>query len=115
LSSCGRNPTDVNLKPVIQSLVAFPPSLGPGESTTVVCGAIDRDGDVLVYDWITDGKLIIQGTPPNQPWLYTTSSNRHVFYPDSGVAFTDSARVQCYARDQRGESANRIITIHLHR
>jgi hypothetical protein len=100
---------------VITSLVAVPDSLGPGDSTIVECTAHSLSNLALVYDWVTDARLRISGAPPNQYYLYTTTSNRHVFYTGANYASpTDTAWVQCFVRDLQGGSASRQVNILLH-
>jgi hypothetical protein len=43
-------PYRINHSPVIDSLVAFPDTIGPSDSTVVVCYARDPDGDPLRYE-----------------------------------------------------------------
>src|SRR5262245_64355438 len=64
LSSCGdKTPLEpVNRRPVVESLVAFPTSIAPGDSAVVVCHATDPDGDPLEFDWTSDCRLIKQGS-----------------------------------------------------
>ena len=101
-----------NHRPRLHSLIANPDSLdGSGDSTTVVCVATDPDGDRLVFDWITDARLIIKGVNPNQNHLYNSPNNTQVFYRSAVAAFDDSGWVQCYARDRRGMSASRLIIV----
>ena len=115
LGACVSGPKN-NRRPAIISLTATPDSIGPYDSTTVVCRAQDPDGDVLVYDWITDARLTMQGTRPNEYWLYNTYSNSHVFYPGpTSLGPVDTAWVQCFARDRRGMSDNRTIHFLVHR
>ena len=46
--------------PVISSVVAFPTTLGPGDSTLITVFASDPDGDSLVYDWHAHNGLVIK-------------------------------------------------------
>jgi len=115
LCSCSRSPTQVYTGPQIVTVLATPDTLGPSDSTVVECVAIDRAGDALVYDWVTDARLKIQGVPANRNWLYTTRSNRHVFYTGPVYAYPlDTAWVQCFARDLKGGEDARTINILLH-
>ena len=91
-----------NHSPVINTLVAFPDSIGPSDSTVVVCGAYDMDGDSLVYDWQTDARLDIQGTPTWNKNLNNTRSPSHTFYNANLGSTHDSAWVYCHVRDPRG-------------
>ncbi len=58
-----------NHDPVIRSLTAFPAVIGLTDSVVVICNAVDPDGDTLVYDWISDGRLIVQGAIPSEHFL----------------------------------------------
>jgi len=71
---------------------------------------MDPDGDRLVYDWITDGRLRIRDARPGDHSLYNTQANSMVFYPDFVTSPPDTPWVQCFARDGRGMSDNRIVT-----
>jgi hypothetical protein len=100
---------------VMTSLVATPDTLGPGDSTIVEATAHSLSGLALVYDWVTDSRLRIAGAPPNQYYLYTTKSNRHVFYIGANYASPiDTAWVQCFARDLQGGSTDLQVNILLH-
>jgi hypothetical protein len=89
--------------------------MGPADSTVVVCAAYDPDGDRLVYDWITDARLKIKGNPPNYYRYFNAFSDSMTFYPGPAMVYpTDTAWVQCFARDGRGMSDARIINILVH-
>jgi hypothetical protein len=77
----------------------------------VVCQASDPDGELLVYDWITDARLAIRGVPPGNNSLYGTLESYRVFYQGSVPA--DSGFVQVVARDQRGGFDMRTVFIDL--
>lgn len=102
--SCKDNPIKPeNHDPVITSLAVFPDIIGMQDSAVVICNAYDPDGDTLVYDWITDGRLIIKGAPYfEQHILYNTYENSRIFYPNQTTHPYDSAWVQCFARDRKG-------------
>ncbi len=92
-----------NHDPVIRSLTAFPAVIGLTDSVVVICNAVDPDGDTLVYDWISDGRLIVQGAIPSEHFLYNTIANSHVFYPGGAIRSpVDTPWVQCFARDRKG-------------
>jgi len=113
LGACTGNDTGGpdNHRPVISSVTVFPTVIGLTDSAAVTCFASDPDDDVLVYDWITDGRLTIQGALPGTHFLYNTHTPRRVFYPEYITGPVDTGWVQCYARDGRGMSANRIVNI----
>lgn len=112
--ACVQAPTH-NGRPSLHALTAVPDSIGSADSTTVTCIATDPDGDVLVFDWITDARLKMQGTRPYQYWLYNTHSPVRVFYPGAPTyPVVDTGWVQCIARDGRGMSASRTIYIKVH-
>jgi len=99
-------------RPIISSVVANPSSIGPADSTTVVCTATDPDNDVLVFDFITDARLRPKGALPNDFSILTSHSNSQVFYPGpASLSVIDTAWIQCFARDRRGMSDNRLITV----
>lgn len=115
VAACGDdNPvTPTNRSPVISSLIAFPHAISPTDSTIVICNASDPDGDTLVYDWITDARLRIKGLRDSEHSLYNSSSNSQVFY-QSSTTTSDTAWVQCFARDGRGKSDARVVLIPLY-
>ena len=99
-----------NGRPAILSLTAFPDVASLSDSILVVCQATDPDNDTLVYDWITDGRLNIQGARERNHWLYNTRESFRVFYPNVIYAPVDTVWVQCFARDGRGMSAAQVVT-----
>jgi len=104
-----------NRDPVIAALRAVPDSIGPSDSTSVTCSATDPDGDTLVFDWVTDARLIIKGNPPNQYWLYDTRIGSQIFYAGPSALYpVDTAWVQCFARDRKGGSTEQLIRIKVH-
>jgi hypothetical protein len=115
VGGCADEPTkptkSQNRNPVIQTLIAFPTAIGPGDSTLVMCNATDPDGDALVYDWITDSRLVIQGKQAADHALYDSPSSSHVFYHGPWPGLPDSAWVQCIVRDHKGGADGRLITI----
>lgn len=103
LSSCGvKAPLQpVNRSPVVQSLVAFPTSIAPGDSAVVICVATDPDGDSLVFDWTSDCRLI----KPVLPGEFTAFNRGNTFVVYGGPcarAPLDTGWVSCEARDGRG-------------
>ncbi|MBI5661450.1 MAG: hypothetical protein HZC46_04810, partial [Ignavibacterium album] len=72
------------------------------------CNATDPDGDTLVYDWITDARLRINGAnPPDDRSLFNTFENSRIFYPTTLAI--DTVWVQCFARDRKGKSDAKLI------
>lgn len=112
VGACGNdNPVKpVNRSPVILSLMAYPTAIGPGDSTIVICDATDPDADTLVYDWVTDSRLIIKGKDPADHELFNSPLNLHVFYHGPVTPF-DSAWVECTVRDRKGGAAVRPVRI----
>lgn len=110
---CNDNPVDgksENRSPVILSLTVFPEVVKPNDSLIVICNAMDPDGDTLVYDWITDGRLRIKGT--NNSRLYHTTENSRVFYPKGNINIPiDTLWVQCFTRDVKGGADAKIVLI----
>jgi hypothetical protein len=101
---------------VIDALAALPDTIGPSDSTIVVCSARDPDGDPLVFDWQTDARLNIQGTPTWNKYLNEQPSPRHTFYnANIPNPINDSAWVYCSARDLRGGGFGRHVFIILKR
>ena len=97
---------------MIHGLVAFPDTIGPSDSTIVVCTASDADGDTLVYDWETDARLNIQGT--RNRYLNAQLSSQHTFYnANLPNPINDSAWVYCLVRDRRGGGVGRSVFITL--
>jgi len=117
LAACRRSTApiirDDNRSPTIQSLLAFPARIGPGDSTIVVCQAFDADSDTLVYDWFSDSRLVIKGNAPADHDLYDQPSNSHVFYYGWVSPSDTSAWVQCIVRDHKGGGAGQIVNIAL--
>ena len=117
LSACKRSTAPVirpdNRSPAIQSLLAFPGRIGPGDSIIVVCEAFDADADTLVYDWFSDSRLVIKGNAPADHDLYEQRSNSHVFYYGWVSPSDTSAWVQCIVRDHKGGGVGRIVNIAL--
>ena len=99
----------VNQYPVILSLRVFPNVINRTDSVIVICGAADRDGDTLVYDWETEGRLAVQGAPSGTEFLYNTLDPTRVFYPAYVNSPVDTAWVECCVRDRRGGEACKIV------
>lgn len=92
----------VNRSPVIQSLVAFPTSIGPGDSAIVVCGATDPDGDTLVFDWSSDCRLAKQGDVLGEFTLYERGRSMVVYAGTCSRAPVDTGWISVEVRDHRG-------------
>ncbi len=112
---CDDNPVkSENRNPVILSLTAFPDTIGPSDSAIVICNAMDPDGDTLVYDWYSNGKLRIKGAPTFNDWnLYNTFENWIIIYPKNlNNIPIDTLWIECQARDGKGGgSISEQITI----
>lgn len=101
-----------NHSPVVHGLSAFPDTIVPSDSTVVTCSATDADGDTLVYDWKTDARLNIAGTPTWNKQLNAQLSPQHTFSnADLPNPINDSAWVYCLVRDRRGGGADREVFI----
>ncbi len=115
---CKDNPAKPeNHRPVVISLSASPDTIGVSDSSIIICNATDPDADTLVYDWITDGRVIIAGANPGENALYNTFQNSRVIYPkniNNGHPL-DTLWVQCFARDRRGKDDNRVVRVFLRR
>lgn len=113
LSSCNENPVTVkeNRSPVILSLTVFPDTIGLSDSAIVVCNAMDPDGDTLVYDWITDGRLKIKDGQVDGHVLYNTFENSRIVYAKNvnNRPPIDTVWVQCFARDRKGKSDAELV------
>lgn len=97
-------------RPVISSVVAFPTTLGPGDSTMITVFATDPNGDSLVYDWHPHNGLIIKDWPYGD--LYNTHSPSMVFFRSTTWPHpNDTAFVWCSVRDGRGGSDGRQVLI----
>jgi len=112
--SCNKNnpAKPENHNPIILSLTVFPDVIGISDSAIVVCNAMDPDGDTLVYDWYTDGRLKIKGNPVWQCCIKTnTSENYQILYIDQDTIFQaiDTDWVQVEARDGKGGGDVKLI------
>ena len=91
----------VNRRPVVQSLIAFPASISPGDSAVVVCHATDPDGEPVVFDWTSDCRLIKQGAS-EQFTAYSRGSTLVVYAGACADAPLDTGWVSCHVRDGKG-------------
>ncbi len=94
-----------NHNPIILSLTVFPDVIGLSDSAVVVCNAMDPDGDTLVYDWYTDGRLEFKGNPPWEIGVRSnTNENYQIVFPVQASNFppVDTVWVQVQARDGKG-------------
>jgi hypothetical protein len=94
-----------NRSPVVQSLIAFPATIGPGDSAVVVCQATDPDGDPVVFDWTSDCRLIKQGAT-GQFTAYNRGNVLVVYAGACAYVPVDTGWVSCHARDGRGGGAD---------
>lgn len=111
--ACRKFVTDpIYRRPVISSVVAFPTTLGPGDSTLITVYATDPNGDALVYDWEAFNGLIMKGGVPGVPFLYNTPANSMVFFRSLTWPYAnDSAFVFCSVRDGKGGGDGRLVLI----
>ena len=95
-----------NSSPVVQSLMAFPTTIGPGDSAVVVCTATDADGDTVVFDWSSDCRLIRKGQRSSGgPTDYNRGNVMVVYAGTCASAPLDTGWISCSARDGRGGGA----------
>ena len=114
--ACGHDPVKpvpTNHNPIVSSLVLFPAAIGSSDSAIAVCTASDPDGDSLVYDWISDGRLDLKDAP-RVGYIYSSPRNWQVFYRGTIVAPNDTALIWCYTRDLRGGQAGVLTALILH-
>ncbi len=113
LATCSDDDNPVktqNNSPEILSLDVFPKVIGASDSVIVICNAIDPDGDTLIYDWTTDGRVKIKGAFLNNHWLYHTYENTRVFYPtEYSNTPIDTLWIQCNVRDVKGGDVAEIV------
>lgn len=110
IGACDKYPTrPTNRRPTISSVVAFPTTLGLGDSTLVTVIATDPDGDTLVYDWHTSNGLATPGEHYGS--LYHTSSRSRVFYLAWRPVNYDTAYLWCGVRDVKGGGDEKRIRI----
>ncbi len=115
INSCNNNPATLtvqNRNPIILSVTVFPDTIGPADSAIVICNAWDPDGDSLVYDWITDGRLNLKDVGvPNEHFRFNTHENSQVFYPSQAIRSPiDTPWVEVSARDGIGGSVSKVVT-----
>lgn len=95
----------VDRSPVVQSLLAFPSSIGPGDSAIVMCVATDPDGDQLVFDWTSNCQLLKQGESASSPTVFSRGNTLVVYVGSCAQAPLDVGWVSCDVRDRRGGGA----------
>jgi hypothetical protein len=100
--------------PVISSVVAFPTTLGPGDSTLITINATNPNGGPLVYDWEPYNGLVRKGsTGPYDNTVYHVPSASMVFYRSPTWPYpNDTAFVFCSATDGKGGYATRQVLIY---
>jgi hypothetical protein len=100
-------------RPAISSVVAFPTTLGPGDSTMITIFATDPNGDSLVYHWEPYNGLIIKGSQHDwDNYRFNTQSPSMVFYRSTTWPHpNDTAFVWCSASDGRGGGDSRQVLI----
>ena len=100
--------------PVISSVVAFPTTLGPGDSTLITVYATDPNGDALVYDWEAVNGLVTREGNVERDHFYNTPGNSRVFYYSPAWPHpypVDTAYVFCYVRDGKGGGDGQRVRI----
>jgi hypothetical protein len=90
---------------VVQSLQAFPTTIGDGDSAIVSCFATDADGDTIRYDWFSDCTLKLKGAFGNDYFVNNTAEGKMIVYPGCVTGASDTGRVSCSVRDLRGGGA----------
>src|SRR5438477_11115342 len=115
IGACGgSNPTKpVNHSPIISSIYLFPGTMGSSDSAIVILTATDPDGDSLVYDYVSDGRLRLTDAPC-VGYIYNSPRNSQIFYRGAIVAPYDTALIWCYTRDRRGGQDGHLIALILH-
>lgn len=100
-----------NQSPIILLLSVSPNLIYTQDSAIVLCNAFDPDGDTLVYDWITDGRLKIKEGQGDGHFLYNTYENSRTVYSKSlsNRPDVDTVWVQVFARDRKGKSDFEIV------
>lgn len=102
VGACQEFPTKpLNRNPSINSVTAFPTRIGQGDSLLVTVLASDPDGDTLVYDWYTDGRMRIKDAHLGI-YRFNTLDPTQVFYRSTSVPVDSVAYISCYVRDGRG-------------
>jgi len=91
-----------NHPPRILSVSVIPDSIGLADSSLVICHAVDPDGDILVYDWITHIPLKLAGAAPEDEYLFGTASNTRALYYAGPDSIATSVRTQVFTRDSHG-------------
>lgn len=114
IGACGgSHPTKpVNHSPQISKIYLFPGTMRSTDSTIVIVTASDPDGDSLVYDFVTDGRLRLKDAP-RVGYIYDSPRNWQIFYRGTVAAPYDTALVWCYTRDLRGGQDGRLIAVFL--
>src|SRR5262245_54412688 len=94
-------PVHPNKSPVVQSLVAFPTTIAPGDSAIVVCAATDPDGDTLQFGWSSDCRLL-KGNVSRDLTLYNGDRSLVVYAGTCNRAPVDTGWVSCEMWDSKG-------------
>jgi hypothetical protein len=90
---------------VVQSLRAFPTTIGDGDSAIVSCFATDADGDTVRYDWFSDCRLKLKRAFRDDYFVNNTPVGNMVVYPGCANGAADTGWVSCSVRDSRGGGA----------
>ena len=107
LSGCGAETplAPANHSPVVLSLIAFPTTIGPGDSAIVVCTATDADGDTVVFDWYSDCRLIKQWQGQHDGIMYGAGNTMVVHAGTCVDVPVDTGWISCSVRDGWGGGA----------
>lgn len=88
----------INHPPRIDSVEVIPGPVALFDSVTIICHAVDPDGDSLVYDWFSQTPLWIAGAP-QKVYLYGTTSNERAVYYAGPASSASSVPMQVFARE----------------
>ena len=102
-------PVPRNEPPVVQSLLAFPTTIGVGDSAVVVCSATDPEGETLVYHWSSDCRLLKKGGSGDD--VYSLDRALVVCAGACNRAPVDTGWVYCEVGDRHGEARAGVVRI----
>jgi hypothetical protein len=113
VGACRKTVTDpIYRRPVISSVVAFPTTLGVGDSTMITINATDPNGDPLVYGWDAYNGLVARNVGFDSTHIFPSRSASIVLYRSPSWPSTiDTAFVWCTVSDQKGGIDQRQLLI----